>query len=140
MFIRSLSQKTTVLVLLGLLIIASCSSSNKVIPIGALEHFQRGNQYQRTLDYRDAIKEYLMAIREDPDQKPFHYNLGIAYYSLQLYENAILSYQKALELDPDFADAWYNLSLSLNKTDELEDAFQAYERYQNLLKVNTKVN
>ncbi|MCP4296806.1 MAG: tetratricopeptide repeat protein [Proteobacteria bacterium] len=133
------TKKFAILLLLsGLLFFCSCSVDQS-IPIGALEHFQRGNQYQQELDYRAAINEYSMAIQEDPDQKSFHYNLGIAYFSLQYYEKSAASYHEALEIDPEFADAWYNLSLSLEKSNQIEDAFHAYEKYQKLLRVAIKI-
>ncbi len=139
MLLTSHIQKLAILLLLsGLFFFSSCSV-DKSIPIGALEHFQRGNQYQQDLNYRAAINEYSMAIQEDPDQKSFHYNLGIAYFSLRYYEKAATSYHEALEIDPEFADAWYNLSLSLEKSNQLDDAFHAYEKYQKLLKVAIKI-
>lgn len=109
-----------------------CGPSQEELTIGALKHFNRGNQLFNQNNPRGAIAEYKLAIAQDDDQAAFHFNLGLAYYRLVLYNQAIEAYQHAIKLKPKFGEAWYNLSLALDKIGETDKAFLAYERYQEL--------
>lgn len=109
-----------------------CSASQEEIRIGAIKHFNRGNELMSQQNPRAAIGEYLLAIELDDEQPEFHYNLGLAYYQLILYQQAIAAYEEAIDLRPEFAEAWYNLSLAFDKIDESEKAFLAHDRYLKL--------
>jgi len=119
-------------VLLGLLLWLGGCTSQEELKIGALAHFNRGNQAFEALDYRRAIDEYNQSIALFDQQPSFHYNLGLCYYHLVLFEPAELAYRRALELNPEMAVAWYNLALVLDKQNRSDEAFMAYDRYQKL--------
>jgi tetratricopeptide (TPR) repeat protein len=118
--------------LITVLLAIACGPSQEELRIGALEHFNRGNQHINNQNPSAAIKEYRMAIALDDRQAVFYYNLGLAYYTLVLYDQAIEAYLNAIREQPDFAEAWYNLSLAYDKTENSEKAFMAYEKYQTL--------
>ena len=122
------------LVLTGTVLLG-CGPTQEELSIGALQHFNRGNEHLRNNNPKAAVQEYTMAITLDDKQESFYYNLGLAYHSLVLYERAIDSYWKAIKYRPDFAEAWYNLSLSFDKVGETEKAFMAYDKY---IKLNEK--
>ena len=108
-----------------------CSSIEE-IHLGALQHFNRGNEFLEQRLYKQAIHEYQAAIALEDDQEVYHYNLGLSYFHLMLYEKAQEAYLEAIELNPKFAEAWYNLSLAYNKLDKPDEAYMAYEKYQTL--------
>jgi len=126
------------IVLLSLLLWVGACSSQKELKIGALAHFNRGNQAFEALDYKRAIDEYNQSIALFDQQPSFYYNLGLCYYHLVLFESAESAYRRALELNPTMAEAWYNLALVLDKQDKSDEAFMAYDRYQKLSAVRNK--
>jgi tetratricopeptide (TPR) repeat protein len=60
----------------------------------------------------EAIAEYRVAIRIQPQRADAHYNLGNALAKSSL-EDAITEWSAAVRIDPDLADAHYNLGIAL---------------------------
>ncbi|MDT8446168.1 MAG: tetratricopeptide repeat protein [bacterium] len=116
---------------LAVFALVSCTSTEE-LRLGAMQHFNRGNDHFAALDYKSAIGEYHQAIALFDEQPAFFYNLGLSYYNLVLYERAESAYRQALKLDPRLGEAWYNLSLVLDKQGKSDEAFVAYDRYQKL--------
>ncbi len=116
---------------------AACSPLAE-IHLGALQHFNRGNDFLSQRLYKQAIHEYQSAIALEEGQEAYHYNLGLAYFNLLLYEQAQDAYQRALDLNPKLAEAWYNLSLVYNKLDQPDEAYMAYEKYQTLNRIKAQ--
>lgn len=115
-----------------ILIIQACGPAQEELKIGALKHFNRGNQHMANNQPKAAISEYSMAVELDPSQERIYYNMGLAYYRLVLFQQAIDSYWKAIKQKSDFGEAWYNLALAFDKIGETEKAFIAYEKYHKL--------
>ena len=123
------TMKHILLILWVLLVLGGCSSQEE-LKLGALQHFNRGNEHFERLDYKRALEEYEQAIALFDEQPSFHYNLGLCYYNLVLYERAEFTFRRATELNPEFGEAWYNLALTLDKLDKSDEAFSAFDRYQ----------
>ena len=115
-----------------ILTVHSCNPVRLETKVGAMEHFQRGVQYQESKQYRLALAEYDAALALDSDQPIIHYNVGLIYYALHLFERSIRSYRRAIGLNPHFAEAWYNLSLAYYQIGDTDAAFMASERYAKL--------
>lgn len=120
------------LVLIFLVALLAGCASQEELRLGAMQHFNRGNDHFAALRYKAAAEEYQKAIALVDEQPAFHFNLGLAYYHLVLYKRAEEAYREAIELDPRFGEAWYNLSLVLDKQDRTDEAFVAYDKYQKL--------
>ena len=65
--------------------------------------------------HAEAIADYGVMIRLNPDNAQAFYNRGVAKTNLGRYEDAIADYDEAIRLKPDYSDA-------LNNRDVLNDA------------------
>jgi tetratricopeptide (TPR) repeat protein len=63
----------------------------------------------------DAIKEYQMAIKLDPNYADAHYNLGLAYQKTGRLDDAVKEYQIAASLKPEYASALNRLGAGYRK-------------------------
>jgi tetratricopeptide (TPR) repeat protein len=65
------------------------------------------------LDRSEEAKDiFRIGIAQDPENKIYHYNLGVMILQEDDYENAIKHFQDALSLDPDYHDALYNIGVA----------------------------
>ena len=69
------------------------------------------------------------AVRCNPVQAQFHYNLGVVYGALRNGAAALGEYRDAARLEPGHASAWLNLGNSLLETDQFDEAIAAYQRH-----------
>ena len=97
-------------------------------PESARPHYNLGLELQRTPEgLLEAIGEYQVALRIQPDFAEAHNNLANALaYSGRLPE-AIPEYQAALRLQPQLAAAHYNLANALASTGRLPEAIPEYQ-------------
>ena len=72
-------------------------------------------EYSKRIDNERAIDNAKEEVRNNPDDKWAHSNLGNAYYNSGKYEEAIESYKQAIRIDPDFAIAYHNLGLAYRR-------------------------
>lgn len=103
-----------------LLILASCSSSNKVTQSKeyARLHLQLGTSLLTQKNYPGALQEFLDAEKFDPNDAVIQNNLGIAYYVRNDLKNAENHLKRSLELNPKYSDARSNYGrLLLDKKD-----------------------
>lgn len=68
----------------------------------ATHHYNLGVSYEREGDIEAARKEYMNALRDDPDFPYPYKSLGDIYYKEDNYEEALRNFNKALALDPDW--------------------------------------
>ncbi len=125
------------LMLVFVFTLSGCSNNSTELKVSALTHFNKGNALLKQNRLKPAAEEFKRAIKLDPNQDRFYYNLGLTFYSLHLFDLAIQEYWNAIELNPSFEEAWYNLALAFEKVDDTEKAFMAYEKYQ---KISQKKN
>lgn len=92
----------------------------------ATEHLLRGNQLLSERKLRDAIQEFRLAARNNPDDEDIYYNLALALAQHGETEAAKTNYAKALELFPDYVDAHNNLGNILVKEGAFEAAIQHF--------------
>lgn len=95
-------------------------SASKVVPLlcvllfalacanPALEHVQQGTAYREQGKFDEAIAEYTMAIKADPNLAIAYNNRGCAYSWKMDYESAMADFSKAIELEPDEAFPYLN--------------------------------
>ena len=76
----------------------------------------------------EAVLLIKKAIRANPGDATYHYNLGLSYRALQQTGEAIASYQQALKLQPRYADALNNLGVLLREQGRLDEAVACYRK------------
>ncbi|MBN1351724.1 tetratricopeptide repeat protein [candidate division KSB1 bacterium] len=80
----------------------------------AQEHVIRAGKFFFQKDYENAIKEYRLAIEENPNDALLWYNIGISYENVGQIKSAIDAHRRAIELQPDFTRAQDNLNKLLS--------------------------
>jgi len=90
----------------------------------AQQHYRQGVEAERNGDLKGAETAYTAAIREEPEFREAHNNLGALLSRLGNSEGAIRSFQKALSLKED-ATVLFNLGSESFKINQL-DAAESY--------------
>jgi tetratricopeptide (TPR) repeat protein len=107
-----------------------------------------GNNAFGDSDYQDAIKQYKLAVKNDPMNPKFHADLGTAYYYLanndynrrrgeasidkEKLRNALGAVEESLKLEPEVPA---NLNLAANVYVKLGQTHEAYPYWQRIIKV-----
>jgi tetratricopeptide (TPR) repeat protein len=78
-----------------------------------MSYLELGNNYARQQQYEEAIKNYDLALVEDPNDIAALLNKGAALKDLGRYDEAIEQFDKALEIDPNNAIALHNKGAAL---------------------------
>lgn len=104
--------------------------------------------YRKFNQPEEALKEYLLLIKKNPERADYYYNAGELFEERNRTDKAINYYRKTIELDPRHSNAHYKLGILLYRSkkpveakDELEkaikikpDNYQAYFYVGRLLK------
>jgi len=101
--------------LLGLLLLAGCSSYS---PLDS--HYNRGVEFYDDGRLPDAIREYRLAIEDDPSNVRARYNLAVCFHDQGKKADAATEYEEVLKRDPGNARAL--VSLASIKADDGKDA------------------
>jgi tetratricopeptide (TPR) repeat protein len=116
----------SLIILLGGLMIACESSPSETAPKSqpALEAMQK----LRTGDLEGAVKDYGIAIAQNPQDADSYVNRGIAHNELGQNQQAIADYTKALELKPDQVLAYYNRANAHHQLKHYKEAISDYSK------------
>ncbi len=60
----------------------------------------------------EAEQVFRAGIEKDPNNKLYHYNLGVVLLQKEQFPEAIAQFEKAIELDPSYEAAVYNLAIA----------------------------
>ncbi|HTU46751.1 MAG TPA: tetratricopeptide repeat protein [Bryobacteraceae bacterium] len=82
-------------------------------PSAAALHMQAGVEAHRRGQFQEAIREFTLASRLDPDLPEAFLNLGEEYVQTHDYSDAIPPLKRALELRPDLEQAHLDLGYAL---------------------------
>ena len=96
-------------------------------PQKAVGYYNLGVIYQDKGDLDDAVREYQLALEQDPAYVLAHINLGIIYHSKGLIDRAIREFSIAIELDPDLSQAYYNLGRVFQYQGRNDSAIEQYQ-------------
>src|SRR5690349_19422728 len=77
--------------------------------------------------YADAEREFLRALKGDPDSAEAHALLGLARNRLNRADEALASCREAIRLAPEWSYPHYALGYVLEKNDRLDEAAKALE-------------
>jgi tetratricopeptide (TPR) repeat protein len=80
------------------------------------ELFERFNQDE------EALKEFLLLIRLEPQTADHYYRAGVIFESRQRSDKALNYFRKAVEIDPRHSDAHFRLGFSLFRSKKVVEA------------------
>lgn len=81
---------------------------------------------------QEAVAQYDLAIKADPDFALAYHNRGLAYRQLKRYNEAISDYCMVMKLKPDVAVAYYNRSMAYELKGDLESALADIQKYMEM--------
>lgn len=90
-----------------------------------LVHNNLGLIFTNTGRLQEAIDQFELALRSQPDDATACYNYGNALTKLARPADAILQYREAVRLRPDYVTAWNNLAAAYADTSRWSDAVAA---------------
>lgn len=102
-----------------LLIVAACST-----PSSIESHFNRGVDAYGRGDLSTAVREFRMAVEDNPQYYRAWYNLGVAYHDLKQLDLAERAYLKALEMNPGKAEPHINIASIQEERGRLDEAMR----------------
>lgn len=71
-------------------------------PQKSLEHKELGNKYFKEGQYPEAIKEYGLALKRNPNDHTIYSNRAAAYMKLGEYHLGLQDCEAGIKLKPDF--------------------------------------
>ena len=93
----------------------------------ASQYRASGDRLYRRQKYKDAIPEYDMAIRRDPDHAETYYQRGLVKFHLEQYEGAVTDFDMAIDRNSDYAEAYYQHGRTNAKLQKYEAAAEDYD-------------
>ena len=99
----------------------------------AINHYNNGVDLSRSVRYEEAIKEYDLALENNPKMKEAWYGKGLCYNQLERNPEARNCYQKVVDIDPKYAKGWFNKAVSEDRLHYYEDALISIQNYLNLV-------
>ena len=81
------------------------------------EYFESGNHYYQQGKYREAVIEFLNAIKLDPNFAKAHCQLAETYIRLQAWSDAYRELHGTIEVDPTDVKAQLELARASNERD-----------------------
>ena len=99
---------------------------NSPLPIA---HLNLGEVFGKTGRIPKAIKEWELAIQQDPSLLPAQFNLGIAFMMQGKLDNAENYFLKCLELNGRFEPALFNLALVKQKQFHWKESNKIFNNY-----------
>jgi predicted Zn finger-like uncharacterized protein len=91
-------------------------------------HLAQGHRYFRDKKYDEALKQYNLAIRSDPDKYEAYYWRGQLFVLRKEYEKAIQDMSRVLELNPSYRQAHRTLGWAYCEAGRYDEAIQALDR------------
>ncbi len=74
---------------------------------------------------QDAIRNYQQAIKMDPNNFEYTYNLSLLYAENAMLTEAVRMLEKTVELNINFGRAWYNLGLAYSEQGKIDSAIKS---------------
>ena len=94
----------------------------------ASQYRASGDRLYRRQKYKDAIPEYDMAIRRDPDHAETYYQRGLVKFHLGQYEGAVTDFDMAIDRNSDYAEAYFQRGLANAENEKYREAITDYDK------------
>lgn len=91
-------------------------------------YYSMGNNYYSQGRHEEAITQYNLAIKMDPDFGEAYNNRGLVYMDTGKYEEARADFEKAIEYMPDDATPYSNLGAIYLGIGDLSNAIQSLDK------------
>ncbi len=107
-----------------------------MITTGFTQDIKKGNQYYKSEQYNEAIKEYSSAIEKDPEDSSAFLYRGNSYYKKNDLKKALRDYKNGLNLSENSksrSDFYYNMGRTAY---QMKDWVEALKWYRKSLKEN----
>jgi len=105
----------------------------------ALQAKSKGNAAFSKGDFDTAIKEFTIAIQNDPNDHVFYSNRSASYANTKLYKEALADAEKCIELKSDWPKGYSRKGLALFHLKKLEEAKTTYEKGLSLEPSNEQI-
>jgi tetratricopeptide (TPR) repeat protein len=90
--------------------------------------FLQGNKFYSEQKYAEAVAAYQEALKLNPQQWAYYFNLGLSYKKMGQKEEALKAFRQAQSLNPESFSANKELGESLAKEGNFEEAHHYYEK------------
>lgn len=101
--------------------------------------FLLGTTFLQQKKFNEAIENFDIAIKLNPNFPNSYNNKGIALSEKKNDKEAILNYDKAIKLKENYFDAYLNKGISLNRTEKFFDAINNFSFLLRVDPLNSKV-
>ena len=91
------------------------------------EYRQRADTIYQRGEYEEAIANYNMAIRLDPNNPETYHQRGLAKFQLERHEEATVDFDMALDINPDNAEVYYDRGLAKYRLGKNEEAIVDFD-------------
>ncbi|WP_425361237.1 tetratricopeptide repeat protein [Candidatus Tisiphia endosymbiont of Ceraclea dissimilis] len=116
------------IIFIGLVLItlSGCANRNKIVTnsLDGCVHSEKGYNLAEEGKLEEAIKEYDLAIKYQPENSVNYYNKAIALAGLNKWQEAIKEYDLAIKYQPNNADAYNNKGIVLEKLGKWQEAIK----------------
>jgi len=121
--------------LVFLVLISPAHSSRK----RAVKFNNIGKSAFKENDYHKALKNFELAIKQDPTFDQAHANLAELYYSLHRMKDAIMEYQRAIKANPDEPSHYLRLGALYYEAKNYEKAVEILKKARDMAEQEPKV-
>ena len=105
----------------------------------AIKEYNKGGDYLREKDYKNALPFYEKAVKIDSDFAFAWDNIGVCNRNLGNYDAAISAYKKSKKIDPNGITAFHNIALAYIGKNDFKNAIKSYRTLAELDDKNPEV-
>ncbi|MEI7640867.1 MAG: tetratricopeptide repeat protein [bacterium] len=88
--------------------------------------YNKGYDFYLVKDYKNAVRQLLVTIKNKPDFSKSYNLMGLSYMGVNKSDEAIKYYKIALYTDINYAEAAYNMAVAYESKDKIDLAEQFY--------------
>ena len=110
-------------------LIFACSSNDIDVNNKKSEsHYQLGLEFAQLSLFKNAIDEFDLAIKFNPNNPNIYSKKGLVLFAMSLYEEAKTNFEKTIKLNPQDTQAYINLGIVKYKSKNNKGALADWEK------------